>query len=278
MAAGKKVQAATQGRYKVLAPVHPNIGLELEYTRKLEALLDALHKSIMWWVVAGYKANTPSTVILAQDDSSSIKLDKIIKRLTRYWNKKFNEAAKDLAKYFATTSTKRAENSLEQILKASGFAIKFKVTVAANDVLQSTVKANVALITNMSQRHLKEIEGMVMRSVQTGRDIGTLATELEERYVMTKKRARLIARDQNNKATASIVRVRQQELGIKQAKWLHSHAGKKPRPTHVAMNGKLYDISKGMWDPAEDKFIYPGELINCRCVSRSIISELGREL
>lgn len=64
---------------------------------------------------------------------------------------------------------------------------------------------------------------------------------------------------------------RRQEIGIEEAMWQHSHAGKKPRPTHVAMHGKIYQISEGMWDPAEQKRIWPGQLINCRCTSRAII-------
>ena len=60
----------------------------------------------------------------------------------------------------------------------------------------------------------------------------------------------IIARDQNNKATASMTRARQNELGITEAIWVHSGAGKHPRPTHVAMNGAKYDVKKGMWDPA----------------------------
>jgi hypothetical protein len=37
------------------------------------------------------------------------------------------------------------------------------------------------------------------------------------------------------------------------------------------MNGKKYDVNKGMWDPAVNRYIFPGEEINCRCSSRSII-------
>jgi SPP1 gp7 family putative phage head morphogenesis protein len=169
---------------------------------------------------------------------------------------------------------------LEHILKNGGLAIKFKLTPAVNDVVQATTKANVALVTNLAQKHLSDIEGLVMRSVQKGGDVGGLAKDLEERYKMTRKRARLVARDQNSKATAAIVRTRQAELGITQAKWLHSHAGKKPRPSHVAMNGKLYDVKEGMWDPDADgkgkgRNVFPGELINCRCASRSVIPALG---
>jgi uncharacterized protein with gpF-like domain len=55
-----------------------------------------------------------------------------------------------------------------------------------------------------------------------------------------------LARDQNNKATASMTHARQDELGIAEASWVRSGAGKHPRPTHVAMNGKKYDVNKGM--------------------------------
>jgi uncharacterized protein with gpF-like domain len=81
----------------------------------------------------------------------------------------------------------------------------------------------------------------------------------------------LIARDQSNKANAVVTRARQLELGIAEAIWMHSHAGKEPRPTHVAMNGKRYKVSEGMWDSAENRFVFPGELIKCSCTGRSVL-------
>jgi SPP1 gp7 family putative phage head morphogenesis protein len=116
---------------------------------------------------------------------------------------------------------------------------------------------------------------MLMRSVARGRDLGGMTKEMEERYGITRRRAALISRDQNNKATAIITRVRQRELGITEAIWLHSSAGKHPRPSHVAMNGKRYLIAEGMEDPDEGRKILPGELVNCRCVSRSVIPGPG---
>jgi uncharacterized protein with gpF-like domain len=73
-------------------------------------------------------------------------------------------------------------------------------------------------------------------------------------------------------ATSAFVRVRQQELGLK-AKWLHSHAGKVPRPTHVANNGKIYDPAVGWFDPDPKvrKRIWPGQLNGCRCTSASVV-------
>jgi uncharacterized protein with gpF-like domain len=37
------------------------------------------------------------------------------------------------------------------------------------------------------------------------------------------------------------------------------------------MNGKIYEVDKGMYDPDVKAFIFPGQLINCRCQSRSVL-------
>jgi uncharacterized protein with gpF-like domain len=110
-----------------------------------------------------------------------------------------------------------------------------------------------------------------MQSINTGRDLGTLTKHLEKTYGITKRRAALISRDQNNKASANMSRVRHLELGIERAKWRHSHAGVTPRPSHLANNGKTYDIARGWYDPAVKEFIQPGQLVGCRCVGIPLI-------
>jgi uncharacterized protein with gpF-like domain len=88
-------------------------------------------------------------------------------------------------------------------------------------------------------------------------------------YPVTANRAVLIARDQTNKATAVITRTRQIELGLKEALWVHSGGGKTPRPSHMRANGERYKIAEGC--VIDGVPIQPGELINCRCVSRPIL-------
>lgn len=108
-----------------------------------------------------------------------------------------------------------------------------------------------------------------MRSVTTGRDLAQLTTDLQKEFGITQRRAAFIARDQNNKATASMNRARQDELGIAEAIWVHSGGGKHPRPHHVAANGKRYNVKEGMLIDGE--YIFPGEKPNCRCISKSVI-------
>ena len=260
-------------RPKILAPVHPNVGIEASFRRKLERLIDEMHRSLSYWLLAAYRANPPE---MAQDDSPAMAIRRVLSRLSYRWRRRFDAAADGLAKHFATQAAQRSTASLEAILRKGGFSVRFKMTRAVNDILQATVAENVSLIRSIPQQHLTAVEGHVMRSVQAGRDLKSLSDALQQQFGVTKRRAALIARSQNNLATATIVRVRQQELGLK-AVWLHSGGGREPRPTHVkaGRDRVQYDPAVGWFDPHEQKHIWPGQLINCRCTSRSVVPGLS---
>lgn len=251
--------------------VHPNQGLEVAYRQRLDALIEEMQASLVYWLKARYRANPPA---MAQDESAAMAMRRAMGELSRRWQSRFDRAAPDLASYFATAVGQRTDAALKAALKKAGFTVEFKLTREANDALQATIGENVGLIKSIASQHLSDVEGMVMRSVAAGRDLGTLTKDLQARYGVTKRRAALISRDQNNRATAIITRVRQEGLGITEAVWLHSAGGKHPRPSHFAFNGQRYNIAEGALIDGER--IYPGSLIGCRCVSKSVIPGLGR--
>jgi SPP1 gp7 family putative phage head morphogenesis protein len=227
-----------------------------------------MHRSTLYWLKAAWRKNTPH---MAADELPAMTLRRAIRALARRWQQGFNTLADDLAAYFTTAVQERSDAALKASLKKAGFSIEWTMTRAQRDVVQAAVAENVALIRSIPQQYHSKVEQHVMRAVQTGRDLGPLTEALQREFGATKKRAALIARDQNNKVTAALTRARQVEIGVTEAVWLHSSAGKEPRPTHVAMHGQRYDVTKGMWDPAEQRHIFPGELINCRCVSKAVV-------
>ena len=251
---------------KTLAPVHPNVGLQMAYQRKLESMVDDMHASLVYWLRAAYRANTPE---LAQDQSPAMALREAMRKLARRWQRNFDRGADDLAGWFAMAAADRSDRALKEILRKAGFSVTFTMSAEANDVMQATIGDNVALIKSIGSQHLTQVEGLVMRSVTTGRDLGTLTKELENQFGVTRRRAAFISLDQNNKATASITRVRQRGLGITEAIWMHSNGGKVPRPEHKAFSGKRYDIEKGAF--LEGVWTWPGVQPRCRCVSRSVV-------
>lgn len=254
---------------KVLRPVHPNVGIGAAYRRRIDALVDEMANSYRHWLVARYRANPP----IATDALPARDLEKQLSELGRQWAKRFDEAAPKLARWFAQSAERRSRAALDKILRDAGVSVRFQMNAEMRDAYQATLSENVGLIRSIPQQYHTQIEGMVMRSVSAGRDLSDLTSELQARFGVTRRRAALIARDQNNKATAVFVRVRQKQAGITKAMWLHSHGGKEPRKTHLANDGKLYDPSRGWYDPDPKvrRHIWPGELINCRCVSRSVV-------
>ncbi len=261
-----KIRAPKQ---TTLRPVRPNIGVGVAYQRQLDKLIESMHKSIVYWVSATWRANTPHAALMAADASPAMESRKIMAKLARRWTRAFNKGADDLANTFASKNAGNADASMKDALDRAGFSVPFKATPGMNDAFQAVVTENVGLIKSIGSQHLSEVEGIVARSVATGRDLETMTNELVERFGVTKKRAAFIARDQNNKATAVFDRARKLSLGITKSKWRHSGGGVHPRPSHVAANGKIYDTQKGCL--IDGKYIFPGEEINCRCISDSVI-------
>ena len=270
---------------KTLPPVRANVGLEAIYRKKLNAMIDAMHRSIAYFILAQLRSDPPelhgvdpADGPLALDESPAAGLRDAIKKLAKRWQSNFDDGAEDLAKYFAKAAHKRSDVQLQAILKKAGFSVKFQMTRAMNDVFRASVAENVGLIKSIPQQYLTRVNTMVMQTVSQGGDFGQLTKDLQKQYAITKKRAVLISRDQNNKITANFTSARQRELGIDRAVWMHSGGGKSPRPSHVAAGKRkqVYSVEDGWYDPdaygkGKGAWVRPGELINCRCVSLSVI-------
>lgn len=249
---------------ELLPAVRPNAGIEAWYRRVLESHLHKMHRSVAYWVVSQY-----DSAGLGQDALPAHQLQRELKRLTTQWETSFARLAKWLPKQFAERVQKYGDRALDTRLRVVGIRAKFTMTTPMRDAFQAVLYEQVGLIKSIPAQHLQEVQGLVMRSVSRGRDLAFLSRQLQKRYGVTKRRAELIARDQNNKATSVLQAARQRQLGIATGIWLHSHAGKHPRLSHLAANEQEFDLGTGM--EIEGEYIMPGEKINCRCVWRAVI-------
>lgn len=257
---------------KTSRPVHANAGVEADYRRVLSQMVDEMRRSCERWIEAKYKAAPPRVAELAEDATPSEMMRKLLKDLAKRWISRFEESAPKIAEKYVRQMFKRTDSAFMMALKDAGWMVQFKTTPSINDALQASIAENVGLIKSIPEQYLNKVDGIVMRSYTAGRDLETMTREIRSLYPVTKRRAALIARDQSNKANATCNRTRQLELGIEEAIWMHSHAGKEPRPDHVAANGKRYKIAEGCLISGE--YIQPGYKINCRCTSKPILPGL----
>lgn len=255
---------------KTARAVTPNLGVERAYKRAMEKLIDEMSNSFEYWLAAAYKANPPRMEV-AMDALPSAELSKKVRDLGKRWIKKFDDMASAIAQKFTESGRKATDSSFQQALKDAGFAVEFKVTPVMRDAMNATIAENVSLIKSIPRQYSMEVEGIVMRGFTQGRDLKSITDDLQSRYGITRRRAANISRDQANKLTATVTQARRVELGLFEAEWIHSGGGKEPRQSHVkaGKDRKKFDVRVGCLIDGEH--ILPGQLINCRCSSRTIL-------
>ena len=147
-----RLRSTRAKRAKYLNPSRPSVALELAYRKKLYCLIDDLNKSVLYWVRAGFRANEPEVTELAQDALPAAVLQKIIRRLSRRWQKEFTQASRELATWFSRRVYDRSTRDLQSILRRGGWTVELKLTRAQRDILEATVRQNVSLIRSIPSR------------------------------------------------------------------------------------------------------------------------------
>lgn len=256
-----------------MRPARPSAAVRIAYQRALEKLIDDMHRSTLYWLRATYRQREGEIV---QDSSPAADLAAQLARRAQQWRRMFADHAPDLASAFISKVDRHAANATKQAATAlTGLSVSVKDTLLTNTVMQATVRENVSLIKSIQSEYATDVEGIVMRSVAAGRDLQYLTDEIEQRYGVTRNRAKFIANDQNNKATAQMARARQLSLGCTKGRWLHTGGGKNPRHSHVEAHGKVFDLRKGL--KIDGEYIFTGEKPNCGCVTAPIIPGVDDE-
>lgn len=251
-------------------PLSPPMVTEAKFRQALEAMVDRMATATLKEIRKLYKSEAAHAAGFTTDASFASAAARLLKELKRRFEILFTKNAGGLAEALAHGISKQAAAGLGQSLKDVSGGVTLKTDVvsgAVADVVKASIKQNVALIKSIPSKYFLEIEGEVMRSIQTGKGMADLQPAIEKRYGVTKKRAALIARDQTSKATTAINKTRMQGLGVKKFKWLHSYGGKEPRLLHKeVLNGSIYSLDDPpVIDEKTGERGLPGQLINCRC-------------
>ncbi len=136
------------------------------------------------------------------------------------------------------------------------------------DQLKLFESQNAKLIRSLPKQELDQISQIIERGLQEGSRFHSMTQSIQERFGITRRRARLIARDQTSKLNASLTKLRQQELGVEEYIW-QTAGDERVRPTHRAHDGKKF-----RWDNPPKDSGHPGTDINCRCIAVPVLEGL----
>jgi SPP1 gp7 family putative phage head morphogenesis protein len=151
--------------------------------------------------------------------------------------------------------------------------------------LELFANQNAQLITNMTDNEMERVSGMVQRGLQEGSSYDSIADNIEKSFGITRRHAKLIARDQTSKLNGSLTKLRQQELGITQYRWQTS-GDERVRPSHRVLDDKIcrwddptvyLNEDTGKWEKRSSiggTNVHTSQDVNCRCVPIPIIEGL----
>lgn len=250
----------------VMPEIKPSAAIEGEYYRLLMGIIRDIKKELDDALVSEYHDKAKRELA---NDGISDWIAHVADYLLDKWNRKLDGLGNEIAKLFVDKTVTNYDARLTSLLRRRGFTVRMQNSEKTLDALRAAMGENVGLIKSIGTEYLSKVQMHVWQSVTGGYDLKTLTDNLQHDFHIARNRAVTIARDQANKAHAVIEQARRKELGIKEAIWIHSHAGKQPRESHVKAHGKKFDIEKGMYIDGE--WILPGEKINCRCGSKAIL-------
>lgn len=248
----------------LLPDFKPNAGIHARYRAELNRLLRSVRNDVME-LVNNHKQAVEQNSLAMDNDT----LPKLIDDLLIRWLQKLIDLPERIATSFVMETAANYDRRLAATLRKNRFTVNLELTDYTRKAMRAAIGENVGLIKSIPTEYLAQVSKYTWSAIEGGFDLKTLTDNLEHAYHIGRNRAKLIARDQSNKAHAVMEQARRQELGIKRAIWRHSSAAKVPRASHVAANGKVFDIDKGLY--LDGEWVLPGFLINCGCTSRAVI-------
>lgn len=126
---------------------------------------------------------------------------------------------------------------------------------------------NADLIKNIIDKSLHDIKGIVTRGFAQGTSLTDMTSDLRDRIGMTKRRAKLIARDQTSKLNGQLTQLRQTQNGVSSYVWTTA-GDERVRPTHAMNEGQTFKWN----DPPATG--HPGSDYSCRCTAIPVLDDL----
>lgn len=244
-----------------------------EYNVQLQRLVKRIKKSVEEQLIPAVYAEEPNYTADAWPET----IQMILERLIAQWDSPlFDTFAQRLAREFVNSSLAFADR---QNKRSFGIEVFNGNSTKLNNYLNAAIQQNVNLIKSIPQRYLEDVGSTVQTLMRQGRLPRSIAKEIEEKYGVSSRRAKFIARDQAAKVNGEINKQRQLDAGFEYFVWVDSHDERVRHRHREIANGDV-GFGKGVYKwsdlPIGDDGIpiQPSQAPNCRCVAKPIRSSV----
>lgn len=271
-------------RAKALRALESNRGLAIAAGKRIRAIVNQFEKAYKkeaLKIAAKYCKNE------VQDAAISVvpsELEIALAKLAAKQSMGMGSNAKQVSRWYCRQLLRNISADQKRALKKAGIStawLKKKWTVqivrgqyvapSVAKQIPKQVEANAALITKLCERSAQKVQNAIAEGISKGYNLSRLTEKINSLENMDEARAARVALDQSCKLNQFIQVENSKALGVKEGIWVHVPGQYESRASHMKMNGKKFDLEKGMYDPDVEDYIQPGELPYCRCCFKAIL-------
>jgi SPP1 gp7 family putative phage head morphogenesis protein len=138
--------------------------------------------------------------------------------------------------------------------------------------LRQLLGEQVFLIKSIPIEAAQRVHELTLEGQISGARFGEIVPEIMRTEEVTRSRATLIARTETARTASALTQARAEHIGSTHYQWLTA-GDSDVRPSHRALNGKVFAWSSPPICDPPDHRAHPGQIWNCRCVPLPIIPE-----
>lgn len=194
-----------------------------------------------------------------------------LEKIGQKWANIFRKKADELAEAVINKTDDHSKSTVKASLSVMGVKEpRLTYNRNVNNTLAAGVEYNSTLIADIPIEHHEKVYEAVMQSLSSPdpskQGQPAIISALGDIGIKSKKRAKLIARDQTSKVYSALNEDRMRQNGVTHFRWVHSSAGKVPRESHVDKDGMIFSLDDPrLWTGPKSDQGPPGYAINCRC-------------
>lgn len=261
-----------------------NAAVAARYSARIDTLVSQMVSQTRRELMKLFKGNPAKSAIgqsygqpgITTDADISSQARIVTNDLKNRFQQLFNRKSKGLAEQMIGQANKASANATQTSLKemSAGLTInKTAIDKSMKTIIKASVAENVQLIRSIPEQYFTRVQGAVMRSITTGNGLQDLVPAVQKYDGITHRRAKLIAEDQTRKVYSNLNFERMAKVGVKKFEWVHSGGGAEPRPLHLELNGQVFSMDDlPVIDEKTGERGIPGQLINCKCVAKPVIT------
>lgn len=241
-----------------LKRIHPTNAIENDllaiYADGQKIWSDLARKIISIWV-------RPELVT----DASGAEISWLVDQAQRASDNTMIYQTERLGRWVTRTGTWHGARTIAGVKSALGVEIAPFIRLGdVRDLLDETIRANVALISSVNADNRTRIEQVVYDGFVNRRTKKFIIDEMAKAMGITKRRARIIANDQSFKLGIALTAYRNIQMGITKYGWRHN-PNMHPRKHHIARDGRVFEWARPPYDG------HPGYAISCHCDAEPIV-------